>query len=99
MGCCTAFKNDIFMDKDLIMNLGPKEIEEFIGRKRNDSKKSSNTKYTKLSTKTLEINSESPNKQKKSENFHNQRTKDIAKNLRLITIIEVKNTRIFFVFK
>ena len=99
MGCCTAFKNDIFMDKELIVNLGPKEIITFKGRNRNDSKKSSNTKYTKLSTKTLEINSENPNKQKKRENFHNQRTKDIAKNLRLITIIEVKNTRKFFVFK
>ena len=102
MGCCTAFKNDIFMEKDLIVNLGPKEIEEFIGRKRNDSKKSSNTKYTKLSSKTLETNAESPKKakkRKKSENFHNQRTKNIAKNLRLITIIEVKNTRKFFAFK
>ena len=99
MGCCNAFKNDIFMDKELIVNLGPKEIITFKGRNRNDSKKSSNTKYTKLSTKTLEINSESPNKQKKSENFHNQRTKTIAKNLRLITIIEVKNTRKFFAFK
>ena len=98
MGCCTAFKNDIFMDKELIVNLGPKEIITFKGRNRNDSKKSSNKKYTKLSTKTLEINSESPNKQKKSENFHNQRTKNIAKNLRLITINEVKNTRKFFVF-
>ena len=102
MGCCTSLQNDLFTGKEIIVNLGPKEIEEFIGRKRNDSKKSSNSKYTKLSSKTLETNAESPKKakkQKKNENFHNQRTKNIAKNLRLITIIEVKNTRKFFAFK
>ena len=101
MGCCTVFKNDIFMDKELIVSLGPKEIDEFIGRKRNDSKKSSNTNYTKMSSKTLVTNAKSPKKakkQKKSENFHNQRTKNIAKNLRLITMIELKNTRKFFAF-
>ena len=100
MGCCTSLQNNLFTGKEIIVNLGPKEIEEFIGRNRNNSKKSSNTKYSKFSSKTLETNSESPKKtkkQKKGGNFHNQRTKDIAKNLRLITILEVKNTRKFFV--
>ena len=39
MGCCSAFKNDIFMDKEIIVNLSHKEIEDFLGRNRNDSKK------------------------------------------------------------
>ena len=101
MSCCSAFKNDIFMDKEIIVNLSHKEIEDFLGRNRNDSKKSSKTKYSKFSSQTLETNAESPKKvksRKRSVNFHNQRTKNIAKNLRLITNFEIKNTRKFFVF-
>lgn len=39
MGCCTSLQNDLFTGKEIIVNLGPKEIEEFIGRNRNNSKK------------------------------------------------------------
>ena len=46
MGCCTSLQNDLFTGKEIIVNLGPKEIEEFIGRNRNNSKKSYNTKYS-----------------------------------------------------
>ena len=52
MGFCTSLQNDLFTGKEIIVNLGPKEIEEFIGRNRNNSKKSSNTKYSKFSSKT-----------------------------------------------
>ena len=39
MGCCTSLQNDLFTGKEIIVNLGPKEIEEFIGRNRNNNKK------------------------------------------------------------
>ena len=68
MGCCTSLQNNLFRGKEIIVNLGPKEIEKFIGRNRNNSKKSSNTKYSKFSSKTLETNAESPKKSKKQKN-------------------------------
>ena len=48
---------------------------------------------------TIETNAESPikaKKRKKSNDFHVQRIKEIAKNLKLIAIEEMKNTNKFF---
>ena len=64
-------KNKLGETAEILANLTPKEIEEFIGRNRNNSKKSSNTKYSKFSSKTLETNSESPKKTKKQKKLPN----------------------------
>ena len=99
MGCCIGMRNDTFLDKELIINLGPKEISDFLLREENNPKIIVNKKYRKTSSKTLETNAESPKKPKrlkKSINYHNQKIKDIAKNLQLIAISEVKNVHRFF---
>ena len=98
MGCCTSLKTDIFLDKEYIVNLGPKDIEDFIFTTP-DSCKNKEKSCRKSSSKTAETNAESPKKRKKSGNFHNQKTKNIANNLKLIAISEVKNMRKFFVLK
>ena len=101
MGCCTSLKSDIFLNKEYIVNLGPKDIEDFIFSTP-DTSKNKEKSCRKSSSKTAETNAESPKKakkRKKSENFHNQRTKNIANNLRLIAISEVKNMRKFFDLK
>ena len=99
MGCCVGLRNDISTYKELIVNLSPNEIENYIGANRNFCDTSPKSKFRKHSSKTIETNAESPIKakiRKKSNNFHNQRTKDIAKNLKLIAIEEMKNKNKFF---
>ena len=97
MGCCTSLQNDLFTGKEIIVNLGPKEIDDLLESDRDFNKNNEKKKYRKSSSKTAETNAESPKKRKKSGNFHNQRIKDIARNLRLIADDEVKNIRKFFV--
>ena len=105
MGCCAYLKNDIFTDKELIMNLNRKELEEiedFIERNRDDSKNTQEKKYRKSSSKTVETNAKSPKKAqkvKKSLNFYNHRIKDVANSLRQFAIDEVKNIPTYFVLK
>ena len=99
MGCCAGLKNDYISDKEYIINLGPKEIDDLIENDQNFYKINQKKKYRKSSSKTAETNAESPKKLKKSGNFHNQRIQDIARNLRLIAEDEVKNTLKFFVFE
>ena len=99
MGCFIGMRNDTFLDKELIINLGPKEISDFLLREEDNPKIIVNKKYRKMSSKTVETNAESPKKPKrlkKSINYHNQKIKDIAKNLQLIAISEVKNVHRFF---
>ena len=60
-----------------------REIEDFIGRNRNDSKKMFKNKIFKLFYQYSGNKwgkSQIYKKKKKIANFHNQRTKDIAKN-------------------
>ena len=100
MGCCVSIKTDVFLDKELIVNLAPKEIENLMGSNRKYYQNTRKMKLRKGSSKTLETKAESPEKvkkRKKSGNFHNRITKDIAKNLRLFSIEEIKNIRKFFV--
>ena len=102
MGCCIGISNDISMCKELIINLGPKEINDFILRDEANPKSIWNKKIRKSSSKTADISDESPRKskrRKKSLNYHNQKIKDIAKNLQLIAISEVKNVHKFFQLK
>ena len=102
MGCCVSLKNDVFLDKELIVNLAPKEIENLMGSNREYCQNTPKLKLRKASTKTVKTNAESPNtekKRKKSGNFHNHITRDVAKNLRKISIDEVKNIRKFFILK
>ena len=83
MGCCIGMRNDTFLDKELIINLGPKEINDFLLREEENPKIIVNKKYRKTSLKTVETKAESPKKPKrlkKSINYHNQKIKDIAKN-------------------
>ena len=42
MGCCTGFKNDKFAYKDIIVNLSPKEIENYLENNEDLLKESSN---------------------------------------------------------
>ena len=102
MGCCVGLKNDIFTDKELIVNLGPKEIENFLGNDEDFLLTHSKLNNRKTSSQTAETNAESPKKRqkrKKNKYFHNQRIKDISKNLKQITISEIKNMNKFFVLK
>ena len=102
MGCCVDLKSDIFPDKDIIINLGPKEIENYVGNNGDIFKASPKSNLRKPSSQTIDTNAESPKKKKKrknTENFHKQRTKEIATNLKLFTIHEIKNMRKFFVLK
>ena len=99
MGCCVGLKNDISPYKELIVNLSPNEIENYIGTNRNFYDTSPKSEFRKHSSQTIETNAESPikaKKRKKSNNFHNQRIKEIAINLKLIAIEEMKNTNKFF---
>ena len=99
MGCCVGLRNDIYTYKELIVNLSPNQIENYIGTNRNFCDISPKSKYRKHSSKTIETSAESPikaNKRKKSNNFHNHITKEIAKNLKLIAIEEMKNKNKFF---
>jgi len=100
MGCCIGLKNDIFMGKEIIINLDSKDIEDYLGINRDFCRTPLKKKLRKLSTKTIETNDQSPirsKKGKKGENFHEQITKEIARNLRLITKREVENIQKFFV--
>ena len=102
MGCCVTIKTDVFFDKELIVNLAPKKIENLMGNNRKYSQNTPKMKLRKASSKNVETNAESPKKEKKrkkSGNFHNKVTKDVAKNLRLFSINEVKNISKFFVLK
>ena len=77
MGCCVGLKNDTFPDKELIVNLGPKEIENFIGNSEDFFKEPSKSNNRKTSSQTVETNEESPKKgkkRKKSKNYHNQKS-------------------------
>ncbi len=99
MGCCVSIKTDVFLDKEFIVNLAPKEIEYLMGNNREYNRNTSKMKFRKASSKTVETNAKKEKKRKKSGNFHNQITKDVAKNLRLFSIDEIKNIRKFFVLK
>ena len=102
MGCCAGLRNDLSPYKELIVNLGPKDLENYIGNNRNFCNTSPKSEYRKPSSQTVETNAESPiktKKRKKRHNFHNQRIKDNVKNLKLIAIEEMKNTNEFFVLK
>ena len=102
MGCCVTIKTDLFFDKELIVNLAPKKIENLMGNNRQYCQNTPKMKFRKASSKTVETKAEIQNKEKKrkkSGNFHNKVTKDVAKNLRLFSINEVKNIRKFFVLK
>ena len=65
MGCCVGLKNDISPCKELIVNLSPNEIENYIGTNRNFYDTSSKSKFRKHSSQTIETNAESPIKAKK----------------------------------
>ena len=102
MGCCVGLRNYIFSDKELIVNLGPKEIENFLGNDKDFLLTPSKLNNRKTSSQSAETNAESPKKRqkrKKCKNFHNQKIKDISKNLKQITISEIKNMSKFFVLK
>ena len=99
MGCCAGLKNDNIFDKEYIVNLGPKEIDDLLESDRDFYKNNEKKKYRKSSSKTAETNADSPKKRKISGNFHNQRIKEVVKNLRLIADDEVKSIRKFFVSK
>ena len=82
MGCCIGMRNNTFLDKELIINLGPKEINDFLLREEENPKIIVNKKYRKTSSKTVETNAESPKKpksRKKSINYHNQNLKILQK--------------------
>ena len=66
MGCCVSLKNDVFFDKELIVNLAPKEIENLMGSNREYCQNTPKLKLRKASTKTVETNAESPNTEKKT---------------------------------
>ena len=65
MGCCVGLKNDIYPYKELIVNLSPNQIENYIGTNRNFCNTSPKSKFRKHSSKTIETNAESPIKAKK----------------------------------
>ena len=96
MGCCHGIRPVTFQSKEYIINLAPKDIEDIM---EDNTKFPSEKKYRKQSSKTEVTNFESPKKNEKTGNYFNQRTKNIAKNLRLIAISEIKNIRNFFVLK
>ena len=100
MGCCTGFKNIQFADKEIIVNLGPKEIENYLEKNEDLRKESSNLQSRKSSSQSMETNAESPikaKKRKQNENSYNLKTKEVLKNLKLIAIEEIKNMSKFFV--
>ena len=99
MGCCIGISNDISMCKELIINLGPKEINDFILRDEANPKSIWNKKIRKSSSKTSDESPRKSKRRKNSMNYHNQKIKDIAKNLQLIAISEVKNVHKFFQLK
>ena len=102
MGCCNGLKNDIIMSKELFVNIDSRQIEDYLGTNGDFFGAPSKMKLRKSSSKTVKTSDQSPIRQKKrknSENFHNQKTKDIARTLRLITYEEVQNIRKFFVLK
>ena len=102
MGCCAGFKNIQFTDKEIIVNLGPKEIENYLEKNEDLWKESSNLQSRKPSSQSMETNVESPikaKKRKKSENCHNRKIKEVSKNLKLIAVEEIKNMHKFFDLK
>ena len=56
MGCCVSLKNDVFLDKELIVNLAPKEIENLMGSNREYRQNTPKLKLRKASTKTVKTN-------------------------------------------
>ena len=102
MGCWAGFKNDNIVDKEIIVNLGPKDIENYLEKNEKLPKESSNLQSRKSSSQSMETNAESPIKAKKpkqNENSYNLKTKEVSKNLKLIAIEEIKNMRKFFILK
>ena len=102
MGCCTGLKNDVFVGKELIVDISPQEIENLMGSNREYSRNTQKKNLCKVSSKTAETSAESPKrekKRKKSRNYHEQIIKEVAKNLRLISINEIVNIRKFFELK
>ena len=74
MGCCVSLKNDVFLDKELIVNLAPKEIENLMGSNREYWQNTPKLKLRKASTKTVETNAEKKRKKKrKFPKSHNKR--------------------------
>ena len=108
MGCCVGLRNSILIDKEIIEDLDPNEKRAFIvssckdNTNEEESKiKTKGVKQEKSSSKTVETNNEenlnNNNNNKKSFNPSNKRIKDASKNLKLITVSEVKNIHKFFV--
>ena len=72
MGCCVSLKNDVFLDKELIVNLAPKEIENLMGSNREYCQNTPKLKLRKASTKTIETNAEiTKNNNKKERKIQN----------------------------
>ena len=69
MGCCAGLKNDNIFDKEYIVNLGPKEIDDLLESDRDFYKNNEKKKYRKSSSKTAETNAESPKSEKSVETF------------------------------
>ena len=65
MGCCAGFKNIQFADKEIIVNLGPKEIENYLEKNEDLRKESSNLQSRKSSSQSMETHAERPIKPKK----------------------------------
>ena len=63
MGCCIGISNDISTGKELIINLGPKEINDFILRDEANPKSIWNKKIRKSSS--VDTSDESPRKSKR----------------------------------
>ena len=108
MGCCIGLKNEILADKEIIINLGHIKEDFIISSDKITNKEqnwinSDEIKYRKVSFKAEEtIRDENISKTKKREkivNTYPKRIKDTAKNLRLITIVEVRNIHKFFALK
>ena len=106
MGCCVGLRNTILIDKEIIEDLDPNEKRAFIvssckdNTNEEESKiKTKGVKQEKSSSKTVETNNEENlnNNNKKRFNPSNKRIKDASKNLKLITVSEVKKIHKFFV--
>ena len=106
MGCCVGLRNTILIDKEIIEDLDQNEKRAFIvssckdNTNEEESKiKTKGVKQEKSSSKTVETNNEENlnNNNKKSFNPSNKRINDPSKNLKLITVSEVKNIHKFFV--
>ena len=56
MGCCAGLKNDNIFDKEYIVNLGPKEIDDLVESDRDFQKNNEKREQRRSSSKTAERN-------------------------------------------